>query len=169
MLPSTITVNSLVTGLIAARLLYAHRLLTLSTSDQNSNEKFKSPYIIAVVICIESSVLIVLWAIVSTIITGMAWSSIRNEISGNVYTGGHLIPILIFPQICVCIIQLSTSICVDSMLNIFLQVLSPLLIIFRVAKHRSNDTITTLEAILTRRSIAFRHTQSNNVTLESSA
>lgn len=105
MLPSTIAVNILVTGLIAGRLIYAHRLLKTSTTSHNGNQKLESPYIVAMAICVESSAIIVLWAILSTITTAISSHYIWYKASAapNATGEGFTIPIIIFPQICVCV------------------------------------------------------------------
>ncbi|KAF5328187.1 hypothetical protein D9619_013388 [Psilocybe cf. subviscida] len=63
-LPSSIAINTVVAGLIAARLLYAQRLLAISFPAHDGNYDVKSPYITALEICVESSAAIVLWAAV---------------------------------------------------------------------------------------------------------
>lgn len=67
--PSTIAVNALVSFLIAARLLYARRLLSASKADpvHADQRKKPNPYMTALAICVESSALIVVAALASII------------------------------------------------------------------------------------------------------
>ena len=67
--PSTITVNGAVSFLVAARLLYAQHLLSASQSESAHAEQKKkqNPYMTALAICVESSALIVVAALVSII------------------------------------------------------------------------------------------------------
>ncbi|KAF5321599.1 hypothetical protein D9619_000284 [Psilocybe cf. subviscida] len=63
--PCTIGVNGAVAFLIAARLIYAQRLLSKFQHEKQDNEP--RPYMTALAICVESSVLILLVAVASVI------------------------------------------------------------------------------------------------------
>lgn len=63
--PVTITVNTSVALLIAARLVYAHRLLSLPLSMEKNTKP--GPYLTALAICIESSALIIAAAVASVV------------------------------------------------------------------------------------------------------
>lgn len=98
MLPATFAANIIVSGLIAARLLYAQRLLTTTMPNCSQEHESESPYMSALAICVESSALIALLALVSLITTNVAYGGGTNTTS---YPAGLLFPIIILPQVCV--------------------------------------------------------------------
>lgn len=88
LLPITCATNGVVVILISARLLYAHRLLSQLQSrsginNSRNNGNSRSPYLTALAICVESSAIILVTAILCMI------PQLR------------LLPTLILPQICV--------------------------------------------------------------------
>ncbi|KAF5330501.1 hypothetical protein D9619_005409 [Psilocybe cf. subviscida] len=98
--------NILVSAVIAARLLYAERLSTAFRSPDST--RADSPYIRALVICVESSGLIAIVALVGVVAT----ITLPHEYN-------QIIP-MIFPQLCV---------------------ISPLLIVYRIALGRESHII----------------------------
>lgn len=99
-LPATIGANLLASGLLVARLIYAQRMLASATSHY-----VKSPYMTALAICVESSAIIVVWAIISLAsVVCMVPLDIRIGSPIVLAESGparDLFPIIIFPQICV--------------------------------------------------------------------
>ncbi|KAF5317983.1 hypothetical protein D9619_012073 [Psilocybe cf. subviscida] len=85
----TAAVNTSVSILIAARLLYGHHILSIS----QPGEKISSPYITAMAICVESSSMITVVAIAGAV----SYSPFIGLISVSYMQ----IPRIIIPQVCV--------------------------------------------------------------------
>ncbi|KAF5321605.1 hypothetical protein D9619_000282 [Psilocybe cf. subviscida] len=130
---ATLGANGTLVVLIAARLVYAHWVLSAAQSDilRSSNRKQSGPYLTAMAICVESSAIILVAAALSFIYILLP----DNESPG--LRNSWFQPVILLTQLCV---------------------LSPLLIIYRVSRGRSDDTITRLEETL-----VFHHTQHSAV------
>lgn len=143
--PSTIAVNTVVSGLIAARLLYAHHLLERLRESPDGVSAVKSPYIVAFAIFIESSAVVGVWAVASLVTTILAYRNAQGYVD---YPVSYLATIIPFPQICVSNIFVALL----SIKLIFLfsiKVLSTLAVVYRVARRQTDDIITALEYALT--------------------
>lgn len=93
LMPGTLITNTTLSILIAGRLVHAHRILSSARAPNSNDGGYTGPYWAALAICVESSAIVWVAALLSYIVLFLP----SNDCGGpNSYQ-----PVVIMPQLCV--------------------------------------------------------------------